>query len=57
MKKYMRDRLKKEDAVYVDIQEEHSKATEQRRQLFFDNLKKYQDANENKRLKLSSFLG
>ena len=57
MKKYMRDRLKKEDAVYVDIQEEYSKATEQRRQLFFDNLKKYQDANENKRLKLSSFLG
>ena len=43
--------------MYASIQDEHMKHTEERRQLFFDHLRKYQENNDLKAKALSNFLG
>jgi len=46
-----------EDMMYASIQEEHMRHNEERRQQFFDHLKKYQESNDLKAKALSNFLG
>ena len=43
--------------MYASIQDEHMRHTEERRQQFFDHLRKYQENNDLKAKALSNFLG
>jgi len=56
LKKHQKDRLKQEDALFANLQDEHSRTTEEKRREYFDRLKHFQDLNDRKLAKVSSML-
>jgi hypothetical protein len=43
--------------MYASIQEEHAKNNEERRMLYFEPIKRYQDQNEQKMKALANYMG
>jgi hypothetical protein len=43
IKKHQRERVKHQDLIYKNLEEEHMRTAEERRQAYFDNMRKYQE--------------
>jgi len=48
IKKQSRDRIKREDVIYASLEQDHARNAEEKRQLYFENMKRYQERNDRK---------